>query len=108
MPRLRTLYVGTDTVGETSTTRHILVLDGIDNGPSPEQLTALSKDLNNDLPDGVPPVLAFGFDVDLPESASGEVLELEVADHITITIPADLEEHAVAQVLKTLGKEAST
>ncbi|WP_435107807.1 hypothetical protein [Nocardiopsis synnemataformans] len=57
MARLRTLHVGTRTVGDVTEDQHILVLDGL----TPDQL---QHDFETH--DGFPPILAFGFDVDLP------------------------------------------
>lgn len=63
MARLRTLYIGTDTTGDTEHHRRILILDGVTQDEAkgvnlaPEQLKAA----------GIPPLLVFGYDVDIPE-----------------------------------------
>lgn len=59
MARLRTLYVGTKTVGDVREEQHILVLDGL----TSDEMEGM---VNYDRKEGIPPVLAFGYDVDLP------------------------------------------
>lgn len=86
MARLRALYVGTKTVGDVSEDQHILVLDDLNNQVTPEQEAALNKDLGQGSPDGVPPILAFGFPVDLP---AGDKLTQDAIDHLKEDVEAD-------------------
>lgn len=64
MARLRTLNIGTEKAGDVETERRILVLDGVDPAestgylPSPDDLHA----------SGIPPLLVFCYDVDIPEA----------------------------------------
>lgn len=60
MARLRTLHIGTKTVGDVTEEQHILILDGLN-----------ADQLQNDFEafeafEGAPPILAFGFDIDIP------------------------------------------
>lgn len=89
MPRLRSMYVGYTTQGETTTARHILVLDDLD------QTQAQNLRLGDLASEGVPPILAFGFPVDLPD-------ETIVDQGVTIQIEDAATPDQVAQKLADL------
>lgn len=61
MARLRALHIGTRTVGNVAEDQHILILDGLTPDQAQNDFEAFAA------LDGVPPILTFGFDVDLPD-----------------------------------------
>ncbi|MFD0775954.1 hypothetical protein ACFQZ2_18625 [Streptomonospora algeriensis] len=63
MARLRTLYIGTDTIGNTEHHRRILILDGV----TPDEAKGANVAPEDLKAAGTPPMLVFGYDVDIPE-----------------------------------------
>ena len=78
MARLRTLYVGTRTVGDVTEHQHILILDKVDD---PDQVKGANIDPDALKDAGIPPILAFDYEVDLPgteDDGPGHTLALDV------------------------------
>lgn len=73
-PRLRTLYVGTETLGEASMQHYVLVLDDL----TTQQVKDIAEIPIEHKAEGdyVPPILAFPFQVELPETGPDTFEEL--------------------------------
>lgn len=72
MARLRALYIGYTTQGETTTAQHILVLDDLD----PDQAQNLHLDELKS--DQIPPIVAFPFPVEIPDSDPEQTVTIHV------------------------------
>ena len=95
-PRLRTLYVGTETLGEASMQHYVLVLDGL----TTQQVKDIAEVPIEHKAEGdyVPPILVFPFQVELPDDS---VIRLSVerptkGDTPTAVLLAATAEEALA------------
>ncbi|MBB4935668.1 hypothetical protein F4561_006577 [Lipingzhangella halophila] len=98
MARLRSLYVGTETTGDATQHKHILVLDGV----TSDEAKGANIDPDGLKEAGLPPLLVFGYDVDLPDQSPNVVLDVTrddtaMKDLIRKMVRADASVHPYAE-----------